>query len=440
MATESPIVGLRVPSGDDNINVELDIAENMTKIDQAIGDIKRGVSELDAPPDDFESPATLHGAWGTVRVRNNDATTQPGEPPEGDIYSLWYVWQSTYTGTASFDTYGSVYDPLPEWYNPDTGDEIGLDTKLDIFKVIPPIPGTNAQWHLDQETPAPTGGTYTVTIQGETSGTIPWNADATAVFNIVNAMNVVGNGDLGVSGAGGVSALANGGVQFNFTNNLGRRPITMSANGAALTGPNAPYVLAMTPTQVGTYTIPAPPVLLENLVPVETNDDSEGKETLNSAITFEAESTTTYYIRVSGYDEDSKGIVYLNWYPAGVVGPPGPAGPSGSNTLAGLVWNFRGVLSSGLFTPYYPLFTGTITQVRLNSRVAGTGDVVFDLKKNGATIYPTTPKPRIPAGQLVGSITVPDIPGFTSSDKLEPEIIQTGNAVDLVANIEFTRS
>jgi hypothetical protein len=116
------------------------------------------------------------------------------------------------------------------------------------------------------------------------------------------------------------------------------------------------------------------------------------------------------------------------------AGVPGVRG-----TNAELIWNYRGAMVGMTGTPYYPLSDGTITRLRMNLRTAATGDVIFDLLRNGTTMFPTTPKPTVTAGTILGPIVVPDLVEFVGGDKIEPVVVQSGNAADLVVTIEFVR-
>lgn len=104
-----------------------------------------------------------------------------------------------------------------------------------------------------------------------------------------------------------------------------------------------------------------------------------------------------------------------------------------------LIWNFRGELVAIVGTPYYPFGDGEILRVRINVRIPGPAGVVFDLYKNGVSMFPVT-KPQIAAGGYVSTAVAPPDGAYVEGDKLEPAVISPGGAVDLMAVIEFTRS
>lgn len=74
----------------------------------------------------------------------------------------------------------------------------------------------------------PTGGTYTLTVNGETTGPIPAGADAVAIQAALEALPGVGDGNVAVSGAGPFS--------IEFTGALGGTAVTVSVDDADLNG------------------------------------------------------------------------------------------------------------------------------------------------------------------------------------------------------------
>jgi len=53
-------------------------------------------------------------------------------------------------------------------------------------------------------------------------------------------------------------------------------------------------------------------------------------------------------------------------------------------------------------------------------------DIVFDVKVNGTTIFPTATKPTIPAGQTVGAVAVPDLPDLQVGDAVTIDVVAVG--------------
>jgi hypothetical protein len=67
-----------------------------------------------APSNDaFAAAQALSGATGTVGGSNVDATREAGEAvpdPSASGKTVWFTWQATFSGPASFDTRGSSFD------------------------------------------------------------------------------------------------------------------------------------------------------------------------------------------------------------------------------------------------------------------------------------------------------------------------------------------
>jgi hypothetical protein len=96
-------------------------------------------------------------------------------------------------------------------------------------------------------TGTPTGGTFTVTLAGVTSGAIAYNAVASAVQTAIQAMSNVGSGNATVTGGAGPGTP----WVVTFAGALASQNITlMTASGALLTGGTSPAV-AVTHTTPG---------------------------------------------------------------------------------------------------------------------------------------------------------------------------------------------
>jgi peroxiredoxin len=78
-----------------------------------------------APPnDDFANATVLTGVTNFIVSANTEATSQPGEPLHADSAggrSVWWTWQSPFTGSVSISTRGSSFDTLLAVY---TGDSV----------------------------------------------------------------------------------------------------------------------------------------------------------------------------------------------------------------------------------------------------------------------------------------------------------------------------
>jgi hypothetical protein len=109
-----------------------------------------------------------------------------------------------------------------------------------------PYSGRVAEVQTVTVTGAPTGGTFTLTYEGQTTGGIAFNAAATAVQTALEALAAVEPGDITVTGAaGGPYTLTFGGGGGNVAQ--------LTASGASLTGGTSPSVTVATTTQ-GTNT------------------------------------------------------------------------------------------------------------------------------------------------------------------------------------------
>jgi hypothetical protein len=95
-------------------------------------------------------------------------------------------------------------------------------------------------------TGSPTGGTFTLTLDGETTGNIAYNATAAAVQTALEALSNVNPGDVTVTGsAGGPWTLTFGGAR------AGKDVPVMTKNAAGLTGGTSPDIAFATTTEGG---------------------------------------------------------------------------------------------------------------------------------------------------------------------------------------------
>lgn len=90
-------------------------------------------------------------------------------------------------------------------------------------------------------TGTPTGGTFVLSFNGETTAPIAYNATNTTVDSALEALDNVGVGNVSVSGSAG------GPYTVTFVSGLGNVP-QMTADGSALTGGTAPAVAVATVT------------------------------------------------------------------------------------------------------------------------------------------------------------------------------------------------
>ena len=95
-------------------------------------------------------------------------------------------------------------------------------------------------------TGSPTGGTFTLTYSGQTTGTIAYNASAATVTSALEALSNIGVGDVSVTASG---TLASGyGWRIEFTALLAGADQVLTASGASLTGAGADTFTVSTAT------------------------------------------------------------------------------------------------------------------------------------------------------------------------------------------------
>ncbi len=93
---------------------------------------------------------------------------------------------------------------------------------------------------------SPTGGTFTLTLDGETTAGIAYNAAASAVQTALEGLSNLASGDVTVTGsAGGPYTVTFGGAR------AGANVPQMTASGASLTGGSSPSVAVATQTGGG---------------------------------------------------------------------------------------------------------------------------------------------------------------------------------------------
>lgn len=97
-------------------------------------------------------------------------------------------------------------------------------------------------------TGGPTGGTYTLTYDGQTTAGIAYNATATQVRNALTALSSVGSGNVSCSGGPHPDSA----VTVTFTGALAGTDVAqMTASGSGLTGGTTPAVSVSTVTPGG---------------------------------------------------------------------------------------------------------------------------------------------------------------------------------------------
>lgn len=134
-----------------------------------------------------------------------------------------------------------------------------------------PYAGRTAEQQLVTITGVPTGGTFTLTLEGGTTAGIAFNAAASAVRAALEALSGVEPGDVTVTGSAG--------GPYTVTFNRGGGDVAaMTASGASLTGGTSPAVAITTPTpgtSTGTGGSETPSGHLFNSTPVRTGQTTD---------------------------------------------------------------------------------------------------------------------------------------------------------------------
>lgn len=135
-------------------------------------------------------------------------------------------------------------------------------------------------------TGTPTGGTFTLTFDGETTAAIAYNAAASAVQTALEGLSNVNSGDVSVTGGPGPGTP----YVVSFTGQyLGTNVPQMTASGASLTGGTSPDVAVTTTTAGGSGSTTGSDILWGFLympvtVPAGTTDDVFGAGLLTGQI------------------------------------------------------------------------------------------------------------------------------------------------------------
>lgn len=109
-----------------------------------------------------------------------------------------------------------------------------------------PYGGRASEVQTATVTGGPTGGTFTLTLNGETTAAIAYNATADAVRAALEALPSISAGDLTVTGSAG------GPYTVTFAGTYaGQNVAALTASGASLTGGSTPGVTIATPTPGG---------------------------------------------------------------------------------------------------------------------------------------------------------------------------------------------
>ncbi len=134
-----------------------------------------------------------------------------------------------------------------------------------------PYAGRTAEVQTVTITGGPTGGTFTITLEGDTTAGIAFNATAATVQAALEALPGVDPGDLTVTGSAG--------GPYTVTFNTGGGNVAqMTASGASLTGGTSPAAAVATSTQgasAGTGGSQTPAGHLFNTIPVRSGQTTD---------------------------------------------------------------------------------------------------------------------------------------------------------------------
>jgi hypothetical protein len=115
-----------------------------------------------------------------------------------------------------------------------------------------PYAGATNEGQTVTITGTPTGGTFTLTWQGETTAAIAYNATAAAVEAALEALSAVNAGDVAVTGGPGPGTP----YVVTFSGQYhGENVAAMTASGASLTGGSSPAVAVTTSTAGGSSSV-----------------------------------------------------------------------------------------------------------------------------------------------------------------------------------------
>ena len=118
-------VGIMDPTLDDGLRRTF--SENDLKAIDLFGYSLGGPPIVRPPNDNFADAINLSGSAGTTTGTNANATREVGERFHASFFSdksIWYAWQSTVNGTATFDTVGSNFDTTLAIYTGTSVDQV----------------------------------------------------------------------------------------------------------------------------------------------------------------------------------------------------------------------------------------------------------------------------------------------------------------------------
>ena len=271
-------------------------------------------SALAAPPsnDNFANAQVISGSSGFVWGENLDATEETGEPnnagESAPIQSVWYSWTAPQTAKFFFQTCETNMDTTLGAY---TGSAVNSLTKVADNDDACGWSG----WSSHIVVAATSGTTYYFSVDGweDTYGdfVLEWDlanddfADARSISGESGSIDGRNHGFTGQTGEpdnAGVSAPIESAWYTWTAPKTGRVAFdTCATTDSSITFP-------LMDTTLGAYTGSA----VNALEVIADNNDSCGHFDWLSQITFHAQSGSTYYISVDGFD-GVPGLFTLSW-------------------------------------------------------------------------------------------------------------------------------
>lgn len=170
---------------------------------------------------DSDAHAVGFSAYGN---RTETQTVTISGTPTGGTFKL--SWGGQTTSTIAYNAAAST-----------------VQTALNALSSVPAAAGGTNEVQTATITGTPTGGTFTLTYSGQTTGAIAFNAAASVVQTALIALSNIGPGDVTVTGSAG------GPYTVTFGGTLAATDVAaMTASGASLTGGTSPGVTIATPT------------------------------------------------------------------------------------------------------------------------------------------------------------------------------------------------
>lgn len=198
--------------------------------------------------DDWTTITTQVGALQAVQKINAWLALMDGKPDAilGNSTALaWFSFIASLSGQLreATDAFGRIQETFKGIQLVDLGAKAGSNSD-----VIATYSGTSEVQRITI-TGTPTGGTFTLTFDGQTTAPIAYNASAATVVAALIALSNIDAAE--VTGSGG--ALPGSAVDITFAGQYaGVNAVLMTASGAGLTGGTSPAVAITTPTPGGT--------------------------------------------------------------------------------------------------------------------------------------------------------------------------------------------